>query len=376
MDSKFFDIPFRPASDLSDFSCPDGEIIQADDDFSYQEAEILRNLINGISFSLVRDRLPGWQIAADVFPSKTLIATEPSSDYWNRLAAQLLSQFQSDALQMNLFASPFLVRTAWRTVAGSVLFPSDPILLIPNSEIPAVTTNGDLRSEQLDLKVAGTVCKLYFKFKPSEVLREWVGKISSLEIQVSEPLLKFDSYSLLPQKHVSSSNFCECLDLASGEISRQRICSETLDMAWVSTKTIDYNSGPDNLKFSSFSSVPLSSLDLFESWAPVPELNILNPALLDTSSIITRPLKLSGAGYLKSIRHVYLRGNFNPRNITITVYGSRDMLEWWTLAKKEGGTVVSLPRSSFRFFKVAISGVLAPGDNLQGISLELRTGCN
>ena len=86
--------------------------------------------------------------------------------------------------------------------------------------------------------------------------------------------------------------------------------------------------------------------------------------------IETRPIKLEDAGKLKNVSTLFLRGNYTPANIVLTVYGSRDMLKWWCIAKRKGVTAVALPKSSFRFYKVEIRGYLGEGESLEGISIK------
>lgn len=86
--------------------------------------------------------------------------------------------------------------------------------------------------------------------------------------------------------------------------------------------------------------------------------------------LVTRPIKLSGAGELKKVRRIALRGNYDPSKLTVIIHASRDMMQWWPVAKRKGGTVLFLPHSSFRFYKIEISGQLAETQNLQGLSFS------
>lgn len=90
----------------------------------------------------------------------------------------------------------------------------------------------------------------------------------------------------------------------------------------------------------------------------------------EDGTLTTRPLKLSGAGELKRVRKVFLRGYFDPMEITMTLLGSRDMRNWYILAVREHGSVLSLLGSPCRFYKVKIIGTLSPSSSLQGLSIE------
>lgn len=86
---------------------------------------------------------------------------------------------------------------------------------------------------------------------------------------------------------------------------------------------------------------------------------------------LVRPMKLSGGGLLKSLKRVYLRGQFDTGAISFSLHGSRDMRHWWTVARKRG-SVLACPNLYFRFYKIEIKGLLGPHENLQGVTLILN----
>ena len=413
MDSKIFNIPFRSRSTDSDFICRDGELDSTVGGVEGESVGELEGLIPDIEFGIIRDTLKGWHLNPDVFPTKTLVASEPSMEYWNKLAAKLLEQFQSEAAYQRLFVAPFYAMAAWKTYAGAYLAPTSPQILVPNSKIPVVSTDGDTSSQELDFRVAAALGNLHYRLQTPETLRSLVGKVKSLVIFVSEPLQKYKTYgTLLPVKHVTTDNYCESLDLSTGLVSPSRVCTQTLNMAWVAPETgisfsvndttgSVFSENTQNLSFSEkmipflpFAEIPLSSMapDDKPLWTPCADYAIpLNRQTLgydeilsgggakggdlciiegtgEKINVLTRPIKLSDAGKLKRVSRVFLRGNYSPSSIVITVYASRDMLKWWSVAKTKGGTVSALPRSPFRFFKIGISGILSQGENLQGIS--------
>ena len=68
MDCKIFDIPFRPRTPESDFSCRDGEI-ESPYGFSPEEENsdsVLSEGLKSIEFALVRTILPGWHVNPDI----------------------------------------------------------------------------------------------------------------------------------------------------------------------------------------------------------------------------------------------------------------------------------------------------------------------
>ena len=405
MSFNIFDIPFRTRSSESDFLCKDGEISSGTDPLLGDNTEAPTP---EISFFLVRDILKGWHNHPDVYPAAILAASEPSMEYWTNLGARLLMSFQAEASEQSLFVTPFFVTAAWKTVTGIYLKPSPPQIMIPNSKAPLVTTAEEINKQEPEFRVAGAVCSLCMKMKAPEVLRDWVGKIASLEILVSDSLHTYDTLrTFMPRRRVTTDAWCRSLDPITGETADRRICTDTLPLAWTTATTgeIIQTTATSaetlrNLHFHPFFSVPLSEADRLESLTKctpdsdigfrlIPTegdltyaqiLNSSKPAQISRPVIIegnggeiditTRPLKFSGAGTLKKVRRIYLRGDYEPERLTISVYASRDMLKWWRVSVRSGGTVAALPPTPFRFYKLRIEGVLAEGFNLQGFTVE------
>ena len=266
MDSKIFNIPFRTKTSASDFSCKDGETEISSSDFDFSETSPVP--VPRIEFGVVRDVLHGWHINPDVYPAKTLIATDPGMEYWNKLAAKLLVQFQSEAASQSLYVAPFYAMAAWKTYDGEFLSPSTPVLLIPNSEIPVVTTAGDLSNREVEFRVAGALGRLHYKLTTPETMREQVGRVESLVIFASEPLQKYADYDyLLPLKQVATENYCEELDPATWSVNRRRICTETLPIGWVTSldrKSQNPLASASDVKFMAVEEVALSVLSAIE----------------------------------------------------------------------------------------------------------------
>lgn len=404
MSSNFYDIPFRFLSSDSDFICKDGELLSMTG-LTVNDRVQKSPPSPDIEFALVRDILKGWHPISTDFPSKTLVASDPSMEYWTGLASQLLSQFKYDAGSQGLFVSPFYVLAAWKTKDGNYMSPSQPALMIPNSVVPPVAIDDNISSAELQFRIAGAVCRLYFKISTHESLRDWVAEIESLEILVSNSLIRFDNFiSFLPSKLVSTDNTCVSLNLITDAIEEEKVCTTDMPLAWTpsSSSLIPEGHYPESqiksLKFYPFASIPLNQVDIADSWGPAGIRGIgdfiygsigeglkyqsLTPEnreqkisgtciLRGTDSdftLTTRPIKLSVATALKRIKRIFLRGNYEPSKILINVYGSRDMLKWWHIAKGQA-SVVGLPLSYFRFYKVEIKGYLSSAQTLEGISL-------
>lgn len=381
----YLDIPFRKPSSASDFSCPDGEI----NPHYLQLTTNNPQLTPDIDFALVRTRLPGWNLNPDQYPMKTLVASEPSMEYWTSLGSQLLSQFKSEASNQNFFVAPFYAYAAWKTYDGIYLSPSDRILLTPNSTVPLLATDGNISAIELEFKIAAAVCELYFRMRAPEILRDWVGIIESLQIFVSDPIQNWNTFqAFIPYKHITTDNYCESLDLDSGEIAQRRVCSETLALAWRANLTQSGKNGTSkvsDIKFYPFASIPLGEVDIKSSWSSLSSVKESQTVPNNTEtvkdgqeliiqgrgreiSISTRPLKLTSAARFKRLIRAYLRGNFKPSKITFSIYASHDMLSWRCISKRTGGEVLAFPQTSFRFFKAQVAGKLETGENLQGIS--------
>lgn len=401
MDSKFFDIPFRSLSTDSDFLCKDGEAVISGEGASTAP-------VPGAVFAIVRDTLPGWHQSPDVYPSKTVPASEPGMEYWNYMAARLLEEFDAEAKLRNLFVAPFFVMAAWKTLSGEFLSPTEPVLMVPNSEPPLVATDGDATEKELILKIAGAVCSLYFKTDAPEALRDFIGEIETLQILVSTPLHTYErSEALLPGRHVSTDSRCISLDLATGVVDERRICTEILNMAWkmpakgAGAGFEEAGNAYRSLKFYPYAEIPLEHIDRMNAFTSLKSggngIRIVNgaypgipyekiaginegeiksqPAIIEGRGkrirILTRAIKLTKGAEYKRLRKARLYGNFNPQGITFSVEGSRDMKTWWKIAETKDSDVLGFPPAGFRFFRVEIEGVLPKGNDLQGVTFEI-----
>lgn len=86
----------------------------------------------------------------------------------------------------------------------------------------------------------------------------------------------------------------------------------------------------------------------------------------------TRPLKLGEAEHLKKLREIKLRGHFQRIRCELRLYGSRNLNDWFLIARCEGSAILGCPDVYFRFFKVA-GEVYLPSDRiLEGLSIEMR----
>ena len=420
MDGKFYDISFRLRSRAGDFSCPDGELastsgcIVSDSDSLYSDDNDEFGALVGeyasemppvpeVSFALVRRPLSGWHVHPDTYPVKNVSSSKSDTDSWGKVAREVLAQFEADALGQSLFTSPFFIMGAWRLKTGGLVSHSNPVLLVPNTGSPLLSLVSDLTTTPQDMRVARALGSIYWQLSLPEQLRDWVGKIDSLEILVSRQQQLYDksrdfNYAL----RGTTDSYCESLDTTLGIISRQIVCTEPLSNIWrpaAADATVSDSSLSSLNAFYTVASFSLGSLAPITSYAPL-EVNCGNLATIysgqssikdissstagntknpvivasgDDFSLHTRPFKLSGASRLKSLRKVFLRGHFNPREVSVSVYGSRDMLHWYLLGKRNGGGTVFLNTVRSRFYRFVIEGTPGAGSTFEGLSIYMES---
>lgn len=302
MDGKFYDLPFRTSSGLSDFACHDGEIkgiegafvSQANDDtegniFSqpFQYEKNYKPVLPPeplVEFSLSRATLEGWHPYPDAFPTQSISTNGYSYDDLGKKAVGLLSRFNAEALSQNLLSSPVFVMAAWRLNSGALVSPSPPMLLIPNNAAPAVATDDSPDAPEMDCHVVAALGKIVWRITLPESLRDWVGRIGSLEVLVSRPLQLYEpSTGLVYSRNVMTDNFTLCLDSATGQSAEQSVCTRTLSHAWLPVKAGSSvkDSHPASLTdFYTISSIPFGELIAYDDFKV---LNI-NGSLADSYS--------------------------------------------------------------------------------------------
>lgn len=285
MKEKYFDMPFRARSSESDFSCSDGEIASLDgaeivvgdasDSSGSQNPDEEEDALKPdytidyvpslppppeVRFALVRDILKGWQASADSFPAVTVANDDSGIEDRGKRALEILRRFNSAASGQNLFTAPFLALGVWKLKTGAYISPSVPVMLIPNSSLPVVSEGSALDSQETELRITAALGKLYRQISLQENLREWVGKIESLEIMVSSPLRQYsEDKAMIFGKRLNCDSFGLFLDVAAGKSSEIRISTETISQGWIP------DSAPSSVKVSS-----PARLDEFYTIASIP----------------------------------------------------------------------------------------------------------
>lgn len=416
MATKSYDFPFLSRSYRSDFSCRDGEIalaegcIPTDSDSLYTSDGADPDYISPyegeeppapeVRFALSRTILPGWHVSTDNFPARTLNCPDPSIESWGKLAGDLLKQFTAEATGCSLFTSPFLIMAAWRLYDGRYVSPSSPVVLTPNSSAPVVAAAVSPGVVNQDLRIPAALCVPVWKISLPEQLRDWVGLILSLDILVSRQQQLYDPAAVpVYGTSVTTDSVCIALDPAIGKVTEQQVCTAMLPYAWktVAASPSVADSAISSLSaFYTISSLPLASLSPMGEYGNV-EFNCGNlatvyagePAVRNLSGssaasrqevtlvstgeplrITTRPFKLSGAGVLKSVSKVFVRGHFQPSGLTVSLYGSRDMRHWYLLSRRKGGAALYLNKGcGSRFYRLEIEGETSPGSTFEGLTI-------
>lgn len=295
MANKILDIPFLSRSSDSDFCCRDGEIDSfegctiTDDSFpaassgdsSSENSGLFRYQKNfipeippvpEISFVLKRAHLSGWHVSPDAYPSKTLSsASSPTEDSGNA-AREVLSEFNNDAARSNLFTSPFFAIAAWRLANRMLVSPSSPVFLIPNSSSPLVVVSSSPDSVVTEFKVIASLGKLLWKISLPESLREWAGKIHSLEIMVSAPLPLYDpDKAFIYERRISCDSFSQFLDSSMQKSAETAVCDETFGDAWkpVPVSSADYQEIVSRHSFFTVASLSFEKILTADSFSEV-----------------------------------------------------------------------------------------------------------
>ena len=282
MEGKYYDIPFQGPTALSDFACKDGEIEKAsgvvitsgnDEENTGTEGSEPYQFIKDFSpelppapepeFALKRSVLTGWHLYPDAFPAKDVIQTDLSPEGWGKTAKTILKNFMDEARNKCLLVQPLLMLAVWRLKSGGYISPSSPQLLIPDSEAPTVTVSSIDRNDT-ELKIAASLCRIVWRIRVPETMRDFIGRISSLEIMISRPLQLYDPDSdFIYTRRYTPQNFSACINEETGMPEEKEVCTVNLDHAWLpqgGTGSISETSVASLTEFFSLASIPLGAL--------------------------------------------------------------------------------------------------------------------
>lgn len=245
---KTFSIPFRLRSGKSDYACPDGEVAMTEnlhvEEYSQTASDtgsfgsVVPEPVSfslppapEVEFSLKREVLDGWNIHPEMFPSQIVEKDEATESGWGKNAMQLLSRFEKDVKNRNLFFEPFFVMSALRLKDGSRVMPSPPVLMIPNSGAPVVSGTDNFDVETMKMDILAAVCRLQWRVRiPEELKRS--ADVSVVDILVSEAIPMYSRKCVAAGFHRGEClNFTHCSD-ADGSSAEKRVATGGIVQGW------------------------------------------------------------------------------------------------------------------------------------------------
>lgn len=311
MKTKYLSIPFRRITSLNDTTCHDGEIAAANGVEISDSSSIPtidnenpgngsnngnpsvdnENTGNGsnteypsygnsftfekdyspslppapdIQFSLLKTTLPGWHIHCDILPAMTVESDVKTSSAWGDKAMETLAVFRQSAMETNLFTEPFLVMAAWRTIDGHHLMPTPPVLMIPNSGPLMVAGSVDFAIQSMEMKIVAAVCRLQYKLRRDERLREWSDRLTHLDILMSKPLSLFNPKGIMGiARQKVSDCFTHSTHPDSGEAGEQPVSVDRYPQTWIAPLSSGYSLMTDLISIGGFhivSEIPFAKL--------------------------------------------------------------------------------------------------------------------
>lgn len=300
-------IPFRLQGKLNDYFSTDGEISTAEGCILQSNAEgadcngddagdedektnetasgLIRSysshfppsLVPAVDFRLKRSVLPGWHIHPDILPGREKEVTDTTPSEWGKRALETLIEFKSESARQNLFFASFLAISAWRLKSGRIILPSPPVLLIPNSETPLITATQPLTANTMEMKAAAAVCRLQYRVRIPEELRDFTSEIEGLELMVSRELTLFDRNGKpVNRRRCTSFNFSGSYDSESGEMKEKRVSADTFENAWHIPEPENYSALRELIdiqEFHSISHIPIEKLRSLSDFTDV-EFNL------------------------------------------------------------------------------------------------------
>lgn len=299
MEGKVFSIPFRQRTGAGDYTCRDGEVESASNvvfssdgasgsgtaDSSGDSPDATLPPAPGSSgfspeyppapimeFALKKSVLPGWHNHPDRFPSAVMERGEESAAGWGVKAMDMLSALGEAAAKGNLFIHPFLAICALRLNDGSRILPSQPVLMVPNSEPPLVAGDSTFSRETMEMKAVAAVCRLQYRLTLPESISAWTDRIESIDIMVSAPIPLYDSKAApLSLHNAVSASFSHSIG-TSGTAMEHRLSADSFPQAWLPEPAGDtgiYRALTNISSFYVVSSIPLNKAATSETFADV-----------------------------------------------------------------------------------------------------------
>ena len=90
----------------------------------------------------------------------------------------------------------------------------------------------------------------------------------------------------------------------------------------------------------------------------------------------SRAIKLDMPDVLKTIDTVILRGTFKRGDLSVVLYGSRDMLEWHLVKSSTDNYLRGFSGTPYKYFRLAFVGRMNYGQNVTSISISFKEKYN
>ena len=99
--------------------------------------------------------------------------------------------------------------------------------------------------------------------------------------------------------------------------------------------------------------------------------NIYDPEVWEPAvDFETEPLDLGQPEKRKWVRNMWLRGIYDRKSVTVTLYASRHREDWIPVAQGSRGWISGVSAMGFRWWKVRVKGTLREGDSLDALTFE------
>lgn len=98
-----------------------------------------------------------------------------------------------------------------------------------------------------------------------------------------------------------------------------------------------------------------------------------NPVDSKNQIIVTRPLHLDYADVYKTIDNIIQRGVFKDGNISVILYGSRNLYDWFPVFSSTNHYLRGFGGTPYRYYRIAIKCTMKDGESLSGCSVQYRT---
>ena len=97
-----------------------------------------------------------------------------------------------------------------------------------------------------------------------------------------------------------------------------------------------------------------------------------NPISSNCQIIVTRPLHIDHADVYKTIDNIIQRGVFGDGNVSVILYGSRNLKDWFPVFSSANHYLRGFGGTAYRYYRIAIKCTMKDGESLSGCSIQYR----